>query len=131
MNSLVPSSGSTRKKRPPEMSGTLSCWTSIYDIKTKTALQGQLVGVQNAIVTSLVYSGAAGARKAQGYFVQIKSGDDGYVDENNSGVFVFGTVPANLVVGSRIDLNPTQVTIKDPGGRPQYLTEMEPIHELG
>ncbi|HEY2743122.1 MAG TPA: amidohydrolase family protein, partial [Polyangia bacterium] len=103
--------------------GTQSCWVSIYDIKTKTSLQGQLVGVQNAIVTSLSYTGAAGARKVQGYFVQIISGDQGYVDENNSGVFVFGTPPSGLVVGSRVDLNPTQVTnfhdeIELEGGTP-------------
>lgn len=103
--------------------GGLACWTSIYDIKTKSALQGQLVGVQNAIVTSLVYSGAAGARKAQGYFLQIKEGDPGYVDEKNSGVFVFGAPPTGLVVGSRVDLNPTSVTnfhgeIELSGGTP-------------
>ncbi|MGZ3429729.1 MAG: thrombospondin type 3 repeat-containing protein, partial [Polyangia bacterium] len=90
--------------------GSAACWTSVYDIKTKTSLQGQLVGVQNAIVTSLVYSGTGAARKAQGYFVQIKPGDAGYVAADNSGVFVFGTVPSMLVVGSRVDLNPTQVT---------------------
>jgi large repetitive protein len=90
--------------------GADSCWTSIYDIKTKTALQGQLVGVQNAIVTSLVWSGAAGARKAQGYFIQIKESDAGYAGADNSGVFVFGTPPTGLAVGSRIDLNPTSVT---------------------
>ncbi len=103
--------------------GGQSCWTSIYDIKTKTTLVNQLVGVQNAIVTSLSYTGAAGARKAQGYFLQIISGDQGYVDENNSGVFVFGTPPTGLVVGSRVDLNPTQVTnfhgeIELQGGTP-------------
>lgn len=90
--------------------GAASCWTSIYDIKTKTSLQGQLVGIKNAIVTSLVWSGAAGARKAQGYFIQIKEGDDGYAGADNSGVFVFGAPPAGLVVGSRVDLNPIEVT---------------------
>ncbi|HEX6837984.1 MAG TPA: thrombospondin type 3 repeat-containing protein, partial [Polyangia bacterium] len=103
--------------------GSASCWTSIYDIKTKTALQGQLVGVQNAIVTSIVWSGAAGARKAQGYFIQVKEGDAGYSGSDNSGVFVFGAPPAKLVVGSRIDLNPTSVTnfhgeIELSGGTP-------------
>jgi cytosine/adenosine deaminase-related metal-dependent hydrolase len=90
--------------------GAQSCWTSIYDIKTKPELQGQLVGVQNAIVTSIVYSGTAGSKKPQGYFVQIKETDDGYVAADNSGVFVFATPPAKLVVGSRVDLNPTEVT---------------------
>ncbi len=90
--------------------GGQACWTSIYDIKTKTALQGQLVGVQNAIVTSLAYSGTGSARKPQGYFLQIKEGDSGYVSADNSGVFVFGTPPTGLVVGSRVDLNPSQVT---------------------
>ena len=86
------------------------CWTSIYDVKTKSSLQGQLVGVQNAIVTSLAFSGSGSGRKAQGYFLQIKEGDAGYVSADNSGVFVFGAPPTGLVVGSRVDLNPTQVT---------------------
>lgn len=91
--------------------GTQTCWTSIYDIKTKTELQGQLVGVQNAIVTSIVYSHSGGTAKAQGYFIQIAPGDDGYNGSaDNSGVFVFATPPSKLVVGSRVDLNPTQVT---------------------
>jgi cysteine-rich repeat protein len=107
--------------------GAQACWTSIYDIKTKTSLQGQLVGVQNAIVTSLVWTGAAGARKTQGYFVQIKPGDTGYTNADNSGVFVFGATTdaagKSLVVGSRIDLNPTSVTtfhgeIELTGGTP-------------
>ncbi|HXU72642.1 MAG TPA: thrombospondin type 3 repeat-containing protein [Polyangia bacterium] len=103
--------------------GSASCWHTIYDVKTMTSLQGQLVGVKNAIVTSISYTGAAGSRTKQGYFLQMMPDNDGYVDENNSGVFVFGTPPSNLVVGSRVDLNPTQVTnfhgeIELQGGTP-------------
>jgi large repetitive protein len=101
-----------------------ACWRSIYEIKTNTSLQGQLVGVQNAIVTSFVYSGTGAARKPQGYFLQIKPGDADYTSTpDNSGVFVFGAPPAMLVVGSRVDLNPTSVTnfhgeIELSGGTP-------------
>ena len=55
--------------------------------------------------------------------MQIIPGDAGYVGADNSGVFVFGAPPTGLAVGSRIDLNPTQVTnfhgeIELTGGTP-------------
>src|SRR5262249_14450747 len=66
--------------------GGQACWVSIYDVKTKMALQGQIVGVKNGLVTSLVWSGAGTARKTQGFFMQIKETDAEFtMGSNNSG----------------------------------------------
>ncbi|MDB4970885.1 MAG: Metal dependent amidohydrolase, partial [Myxococcales bacterium] len=87
--------------------GSKACWTTIYDIKTNAALQNQLVGVRDAVVTAISYGGAA--RAATGYFVQVQPTDAAYTGADNSGVFVFGKPPAGLVVGSIVDVNPAQV----------------------
>jgi large repetitive protein len=83
----------------------LGCWQTIQDIKSKAELQNQLVGVRNAIVTALSYTGSGTSRKANGYFIQATDGG-----ADNSGVFVYGAPPTGLVIGSRVDLNPAQVT---------------------
>ena len=90
---------------------TLACPATIYDIKTKTALQGSIVGVANALVTSFVYSGAGTARKPQGYFVQVKETDGAATwAPTTRACSSSARRRTGLVVGSRVDINPAQVT---------------------
>jgi cysteine-rich repeat protein len=107
--------------------GSEACWQTIYDIKSKPELQNQLVGIRNALVTALVMDKASTAQKPliDGFYVQVKPGDAGYVDENNSGLYVYtgSRAPGDITVGSRVDVNPGTVTtyygeIELTGGEP-------------
>ncbi len=60
--------------------GATGCPSTIYQIKTDVWAIGTPVVVANALVTG---------KASNGFFVQVKAGDAGYIDENNSGVFVF------------------------------------------
>ena len=48
--------------------------------------------------------------------------------DERSALFTFYNEGTTLY--QNLGLDPTKVTIKDPAGRPQYLTEMQPIREL-
>jgi large repetitive protein len=78
------------------------CPATIYEIKSGAVAQGSTVRVANALVTG---------KGNNGFFVQIKQGDVGYVSADNSGLFVFaGTMSPNLalaVVGTRVTLDGT------------------------
>src|SRR5205085_10790556 len=56
--------------------------------------------ITNAIVTG---------RGANGFFVQVKEGDTGYMGPDNSGLFVFtntgSPLLANATVGARVDID--------------------------
>ncbi|HEY4245126.1 MAG TPA: amidohydrolase family protein [Kofleriaceae bacterium] len=81
--------------------GSEGCPTSIYDIKDGTAAVGSVVHITNAIVTGLA---------SNGFFVQIKAGDTGYVDANYSGLFVFTSTVPTAAVGDRVDADGTIAT---------------------
>ncbi len=92
--------------------GTLACPASIYDIKTNTALLNTTVGLTNALVTAVQWSGANQTGHVAAFFVQVAPSDPGYVDANNSGLYVYGALDASvkLLPGQRVDVNPAQVT---------------------
>ncbi|HEX4457112.1 MAG TPA: thrombospondin type 3 repeat-containing protein, partial [Polyangia bacterium] len=91
--------------------GTLACPATIYDIKTNTALVNTTVGLTNALVTAVQWSGANQTGHVASFFVQVAPSDPGYVDANNSGLFVYGALDASvkLLPGQRVDVNPAQV----------------------
>ncbi|MEO8701169.1 MAG: amidohydrolase family protein [Kofleriaceae bacterium] len=80
--------------------GAAGCAVSIYSIKDGTTPTGTTVRVNNAIVTG---------RGTNGFFVQIKEGDTGYLGSDNSGLFVFtgAAAPtlANATVGARVTID--------------------------
>jgi hypothetical protein len=84
------------------------CPYTIHDLRTKPELQNTLVAVKNALVTAVVYSGTA--HKPGGFFIQMKPSDPGYVGPENSGIFVYGTPPATVKVGTRVDIPTAQLT---------------------
>ena len=73
------------------------CPTTIYKINDGTTPVGIRVSIKNALVT---------ARGTNGFFVQVKPGDEGYTTPENSGLFVFtSSVPAaTITVGSRVSV---------------------------
>jgi cysteine-rich repeat protein len=74
--------------------GSAACPGTIYDVKNGTIAVGGSVALTNVLVT---------ARAATGYFIQMKTGDAGYVGTDNSGVYVYD--PANTVkVGDRVTI---------------------------
>ncbi len=82
--------------------GELACPTTIYDIKQ--GLVSGAVAVENALVT--------GCADMNGYFLQVKSGDAGYMGADYSGIFVYDPSVAcgtTLTVGDRVTLNPATV----------------------
>lgn len=82
--------------------GTAGCPSSIYAVKTDMNLVGKTVRIQNALVTG---------KGSNGFFVQVKAGDMGYMGADNSGLFVYtGTMAptlANAVVGLRVTIDGT------------------------
>jgi len=80
--------------------GAAGCSATIYSIKTGTTVVGTTVRVANALVTG---------RGTNGFFVQVKEGDAGYLGADNSGLFVFtGTAAptlANATVGARVSID--------------------------
>ena len=78
--------------------GTAPCPATIYDIKDGTFPVGQRVAIANAIVT---------ARISNGFFVQVKEGDAGYVGPDFSGLFVFTGGAPTIALGDRVDVSGT------------------------
>ncbi|HET7502368.1 MAG TPA: amidohydrolase family protein [Kofleriaceae bacterium] len=77
--------------------GALGCPTTIYEIKGGTVGQFYLVRLTGVLVTGV---------GSNGFFVQIKDGDQGFVTADNSGLFVFTSAkpPAAVVPGARVTL---------------------------
>ncbi|MBC7975243.1 MAG: lamin tail domain-containing protein [Myxococcales bacterium] len=80
--------------------GSSGCPKTIYQIKTGMAPLGLNARVTNGLVTG---------RGSNGYFVQVKETDAGYLGPANSGLFVFtGSAPAAAIVaGTRVTVDGT------------------------
>ena len=79
--------------------GAAGCSVTIYSIKNGTTPVGAAVRISDALVTG---------KGANGFFVQVKPGDVGYIDADYSGLFVFDTTPAHLAlasVGARVTID--------------------------
>lgn len=80
--------------------GSAGCATTIYKIKTSMVPVGATVRVVNGLVTG---------KGANGFFIQTKVGDTGYLGSDNSGIFVYtgAMAPAlmNAVVGARVTVD--------------------------
>jgi len=80
--------------------GAAGCATTIYKIKSGMVPVGAAVRVVNALVTG---------KGSNGFFVQIKETDMGYVNADNSGLFVYtGTMAPTLMnanVGARVSID--------------------------
>jgi large repetitive protein len=80
--------------------GAAGCAVTIYSIKDGTTPVGTAVRVTSALVTG---------RGTNGFFVQVKETDTGYLGADNSGMFVFtGTAAPTLVnatVGARVTID--------------------------
>jgi hypothetical protein len=87
--------------------GTAGCPTSIYKIKQGMVPSGTTVRVQNALVTG---------KGSNGFFVQVKEGDAGYMGPAYSGLFVYtgpmAPVLANAVVGLRVTIDGNVTTFQ-------------------
>lgn len=108
--------------------GAAGCPATIYSIKNGTLPVGTTVRVVNALVTG---------KGSNGFFVQIKEGDAGYLGADYSGLFVFtGASTPTLtaaVVGARVSIDGrianfqgqieldtvTAVTVSNPGPEAQ------------
>ncbi len=95
--------------------GASGCPTTIYKIKTGMVAIGTPVVVQNALVTG---------KGSNGFFVQTRVGDAGYMGPDYSGIFVFtGPMTPTLaaaIVGAR-------VTIAGTVGQFQGQTQVESV----
>ena len=69
---------------------------TIYDIKTGIVGPGSSVQVVNALVTA--------AKSGNGFFMQVKSGDTGFMGPDHSGLFVFSTAAA-VSPGDRVSVS--------------------------
>ena len=80
--------------------GSAGCASTIYKIKTSMVPVGAAVHVVNALVTG---------KGTNGFFVQTKVGDAGYLGSDNSGIFVYTGAMAptlmNAVVGARVTID--------------------------
>ena len=80
--------------------GAAGCPVTIRAIKDGTVPVGTAVRVTNVLVT---------AKGSNGFFVQMKAGDPGYVDADYSGMFVFtGAASPNLTaatIGARVTID--------------------------
>lgn len=80
--------------------GGAGCPTTIYAIKGGMVPVGSAVRVTNALVTG---------KGSNGFFVQTKMGDAGYMGSDNSGLFVFtgamAPALANATVGARVTID--------------------------
>jgi hypothetical protein len=87
--------------------GTAGCPVSIYKIKMGMVPSGTTVRVQNAIVTG---------KGSNGFFVQVKEGDAGYMGPAYSGLFVYtGSMApalANAVIGTRVTIDGNVTTFQ-------------------
>ena len=82
--------------------GPAPCHVLVYDVKNGTAPVGSTVELTNVLVT---------AKGANGFFVQMKTGDTGYTTSDYSGLFVFvgaaSPLLANATVGARVTIDGT------------------------
>ncbi len=89
--------------------GTAGCPVSIYSIKDGTTVPNTAVHIDNALVTG---------KASNGFFVQIVTGDPGFVGTDFSGIFVFTNSPSALLdtvsVGKRVAIDGT---VKDFNGQ--------------
>ncbi len=80
--------------------GAAGCATTIYKIKNGMVPVGAAVRIVNALVTG---------KGSNGFFVQIKETDTGYVSADHSGLFVYtGTMAPTLMnanVGARVSVD--------------------------
>ena len=80
--------------------GSAGCPATIYQIKQSQVALHEFVEVSNALVTG---------KGTNGFFVQVKETDSGYMGSDFSGLFVFtGTgsaLLANAVVGTRVTID--------------------------
>ncbi len=77
--------------------GTTACPGTIYEVKDGTLPAGTAVQITGAIVTG---------RFADGFFLQVKPGDAGYLGADHSGVYVYA--PGNTVAeGDRVTISAT------------------------
>lgn len=79
--------------------GSAGCPTTIYKIKSGMTAVGTDVRVTNALVTG---------KGSNGFFVQVKEGDAGYMGSDFSGMMVFtgaGAQLANATVGARVTID--------------------------
>jgi cysteine-rich repeat protein len=80
--------------------GSQACVATIYDVKTGAVALGATVALDDVLVTG---------RANNGFFLQVKETDPGYLGPEGSGVFVYA--PANTVaVGDRVDVASATVT---------------------
>ncbi len=87
--------------------GTSGCPATIYQIKQSMVPNGSNVRVSNALVTG---------KGTNGFFVQTKTGDAGYMGTDYSGLFVYtgpmSTQLANAVVGFRVTIDGAVATFQ-------------------
>lgn len=76
------------------------CPTSIYDIKDGTVVPGELVLVQDVVVT-------ASDLTASGFFVQVHPDDAGFMGVEYSGMYVYTGGAGNPAIGDRVDVTGT------------------------
>jgi hypothetical protein len=79
--------------------GSAGCPSTIYKVKTGVSPVGSSVHIPGALVTG---------KGTNGFFVQVKETDAGYMGSDNSGLFVFTTDVAqlaNATVGARVSLD--------------------------
>ncbi len=80
--------------------GAASCPSTIYKVKTGASPVGTPVEITNALVT---------AKGTNGFYIQVKETDTGYISADNSGLFVFtstnATALATAAVGARVTVD--------------------------
>ena len=74
--------------------GTTGCPRTIYDVKLGVAPLGSRAAITGALCTG---------RNGNGFFVQVKETDIGYLGADNSGLFVYSPLHT-VVAGDRVDL---------------------------
>ncbi len=83
--------------------GSAACPTTIYKVKDGTIKSGQVVSLENVLVTAIA---------PDGFYVQAKMGDPGYAGADNSALFIFGTSVASTVkVGDRVRISSGTVNV--------------------
>jgi large repetitive protein len=87
--------------------GNTGCPTTIYLVKMGMVANGTTVRILNALVTG---------KGSNGFFVQTKVGDAGYMGSSYSGLFVFtgslSPLLANAVVGTRVTIDGNVATFQ-------------------
>lgn len=77
--------------------GSAACPATIYKIKDGTIASGQVVALENVLVT---------AKAADGFYVQQKMGDADYAGSDFSAVYIFGSATvATVKVGDRVRIS--------------------------